>query len=423
MFLLGLSLAVLLVVASIALGGPDKLRVFWDFPSMSWVLLGILFHIFTWGRLYFLPGLKVIFRRPKTGDPAIADYFRRLTVWTIGVGVVGMVFGIVWGMIWVKQPEIVGQPVAVTVLTFFYAACLAMMVFAPISVRFSIDETEAGIKHHRFPLMLTLFGLAAYFLTRATMVMVLVSMMSFDEARELGVPNEALSVDAEDVGFVFRKAVFSLNPADFYGSISHYLYPQMYWDFPSLLLVGGCLLAFRLSAGRPKNRFDWIPVSIIYGIIGSITGMVLMLSDLDPDKYSIGCLVALLTAFYGMIAAVFFAIGSWRLVKIFFLSIFVIGCTWFLPFVFLMPFDKRAPFLVNETSCLGFFLTYGILLYFFFRNVIGGVRNLERRFRKPTENTEPMSSDEEEAQKILDKAVAQSRIRQEAAPPQNDSSS
>lgn len=405
MILLAISLILLMFLLSAAIcsAGLDYLIVHWDLPSAMFVFLGVLFHILRWGRPYFTTGIKALIRLPKTGDPAVAEYFRYLTRWTLGVGVAGMIYGGAVSLLLMRQPFVIGSFLAVMLFTFSYAGWLAVMVFWPISARFSAgsEAVSPSKKFQHFPVAVSLLGLAAFFLNRACMAILLIC-LSTDLDSSQAFPQ------AEDIDLFLEQAVLKFNPGDFYGDLVNYLHPRIYWDTPSVLIVVVSLWAFRLAAGKLKNRMEWIPVSVLIGVLWSVEGLIIMLCDLDPDKYSSGCMVSLLTAFYGLVATLFFVIGSWRLVRIFFLSIVVVSCTWVLPQVFLVPFaepEKLPPLWLQGMIYGAYFMVYAAALGVLFRDVLGVVRILEQRFRPLPQDTTPMSSDEEEARKILDSAV------------------
>jgi hypothetical protein len=77
-----------------------------------------------------------------------------------------------------------------------------------------------------------------------------------------------------------------------------------FWDFPSFAAVFGMLIACRLEMGKLQNRYDWIPICILIGILWSLLGMSLMLTDLDPETFLIGCMVSLITTLYAFIFAI-----------------------------------------------------------------------------------------------------------------------
>lgn len=405
MILLGISIFVLLFLAGTALGGNllDMLPVFWDTHAVAWVFLCVFFHVLMWGRPYFLRGLKALVRLPKVTDPEVAGYFRRLTVWTLGVGVVGMVLGSIGEILLMRNPFIIGGYVAFTVFTFFYAAGLALMLFWPISVRFS----EKAVSN-RFPMTTALLALAAFFLTRAAMAMVLISLNSHHVVDGEVVSPETTVVQPEDLGTLVWLTLFSWNPGDWQGNLWDYLNPIFYWDAPSFILILLSLWAFLLAAGKPKNRFEWIPVSVLFGVFWSIDGTAMMLCDLDPDKYGSGCMVALLTSLYGLVGAVFFAIGSKRLAALVLLALFIFPISLVIPtsIMFSLSSGKLTPLIESDFVFLLYSAWVGVFLGAFLLTLWGGIKKC---FGKPFAFDKALTTDEEEARRILDNAVETER--------------
>ena len=297
MILLGFLIVFGIFTLSILLGG-GSLQAFWDLRAFGILFVGITFHIAWFGREFFLPGLKTIFRtpRPERGetDPKLGEYFRRLTGFTLGFAAVVASVGLLM-VLADMNPDNVGQSLATSLLIFVYAIGIALTIFLPISLRHLPDSTGVNI----FPVGLTLAGFASFFITRALMIALLVAIM--DTAGLL-----------EDIKIIVKQTFFSLNPADLHGSLYDYCDLRCFWNTSGVVAFLGCLGGFRLASGRIHNRWTWTPVCILYGIWGTIMGMVIMLGEMDPVIYPIGCCVALLTTFYGILAAIFFAIRGQR---------------------------------------------------------------------------------------------------------------
>lgn len=405
MILLGILLVIELQLCCWILGRPieDFFFIHCDFPALVFVLAGVGAHIVILGRKKFLRGLSALIRLPKEADPEIAEYYGHLTWFTLLLGVVGMAFFAVDALCYIDLIDFVGSPVALSIFIFNYAGWLALALFWPISIRYAVGSESAFPSKLRFPVGTTLLGITAFFLTRALMAIVFVSMASF-------LFHQLLPKGPGEAEIVVRLAAFSFNPADWSGNMLNYLSPQLYFDLPSFVLILLSLGGFRLAAGRLKNRFIWIPVSILLGVLWTLEGLVLMLTDLDPDKISSGYLVALLTAFYGFIAAVLFAIGSKRITALFFLSIPMLTLTWgVLAFADRMQEGYR--FTLEECTAflVVFMLDYALATAF---GLIfwGGVKEIAKRFSRSSDG--PLPPEEEQARQILDSAVTRQRYRQ-----------
>jgi hypothetical protein len=278
------------------------LGAYLDIPSFLFVLLGVLLHVFLWGKPYFVTGMKAVANRPQNSHPKIAAYFQQLAIWTLGVGVVGMILSTILGIFLMHDPDKIGIAFGFSLLSFFYAGWLAVMVFQPISVRFSGDSelapetsTRRWFTILRFPIFATLFVLVAFFLTRAVMALGIITMTTNDMST---------LVLSRDLPLLGELTFFSINPANMRENFIDYLRnPVIFWDTPSLLFVFGSIGAFRLAAGKLRNRFDWIPVCILFGVLWSIGGLVIIFRGFNPEIYVLGCFVALLSVFYGLIAA------------------------------------------------------------------------------------------------------------------------
>ena len=308
MILLGIFLILELHAMSAFLGGQqfveNYLMIHFDSEAFFFVFLCLLAVVQVRGYKKFFRGLGAVIRLPKTGDAEIAAYFRRLTFDALLIGLVGMLIGGVANFFLIRCLDIVGSYIAFSLFAFSYSAWIAVMLFWPIANRFAADVQPIPSPRNGFPVGLTLVGLTAYFLARAIMVMLLISLLSSKD----GTP----TVQFEDLGFIATQALFSLNPVDLDGHAMAYLNPVTYWDCPCFVMVLLSLGAVRLAAGPLKNRLDWVPVSILVGVLWAIEGMICMLCDLDPELYVPGCMVSLLTAFYGFIAATLFAMSSLR---------------------------------------------------------------------------------------------------------------
>ena len=304
MIFLGCFLIFELFVALALIGGQmhaeNYFPVRFDVPSAVVVFGGVLLHVLIFGRKQFRIGLSALRRLPQSGDTEVAAYFRRLTTFTLLVGLVGMAFAMSVGIPLVRNPDNIGVPIAASLLTFAYAAWLAVMLFWPIAVRFSTEPAAVPGTPHRFWVPLVLIGLAACVLVRGLMAMVMLSLTTWQD--------NLVTLQPGDIALLVQWTAFSSNPT----GVHFDWLSQLLWDVPSFLLILLSLGAFRLAAGKLKNRFEWIPVCILFGVLWTMDDLVSILTDVDPDLYPIGYSVALLAALYGLIAAAFFAVGGVR---------------------------------------------------------------------------------------------------------------
>lgn len=409
MFLLAWLLIFELHLACALMGGQMYFEryfmIHWDLLPLSFILVGIAAHVLIFGRKQFLPGLKAILKRPRQPNPEIAAYFHQLTWFTILLGTSGMAFFALETFADIREIDHVGAFMAASVLVFVHAGNLALLVFWPIAVRFETgaDKSETG-NRLPFPVGLTVMGIVSFFLTRAVMAMLFVSMVLFRPSLAPLVP-----IQDGEANLVLKLTTLSINPADWQGDIFQYWHPQIYYDTPSLMLILLSLGAFRLAAGPLKNRKDWIPISILFGVLWSLEGFICMLSDLDPDKLSSGTMVALLTALYGFIAAIFFLIGSRRLVFLFFLFWPVLVMTGGLcqSLVQLFSGTVRPPF-GSDFALAVFLILYALFLAVFLLTALDGVRSFRRRFCSHPEQSE-LLPEESQARQLLDEVVEKER--------------
>ena len=163
-------------------GGP--LIVFVDLWSLGVVVFGITFHVAVFEPFLFLKGLKTFFLLPQPGaaDPAVGKYYRQLTGFTLGLGLVVMFLGLLVSIGPYRNPDIIGIALATSLLTFTYATGIALTVLWPISLRHLPDSVDV----RKFPIGFTTAGFASYFITRAFMITLLVSIMLLSPRAEIG---------------------------------------------------------------------------------------------------------------------------------------------------------------------------------------------------------------------------------------------
>lgn len=297
MIAIGFFLAILFIGASVCLGGLDRFQFFFDFYSAMFVLLGIAGYVVLYGCNEFVHGIKMFFASSfplEEKSVKAGRFFLRLSEFTLVWGFLGMILALVWAMEHL-DPKTLGTPFALCLLSFFYATVLAVFIFLPIGLRLSPPKQQPS---PWFAVRLSLIGLGVFFLLRFLIVLLLFSVQSIDR-------QDAMRFN--DFGNMVLQAIFAFNPADPRGNYSW----GFYWDLPSLLFVLLGWGAFRCASGK---RRKWIaaPVIIFIGILGSVLGLVLMLSNLNMQQIGPGFMIGMLTALYAFIAAVGFLIADMR---------------------------------------------------------------------------------------------------------------
>jgi hypothetical protein len=76
------------------------------------------------------------------------------------------------------------------------------------------------------------------------------------------------------------------------------------YDMPSLVLILVTITACRLGMGKLQDRYDWVPISILIGVLWTLHGIVIMLSNVDAATFGAGYQVALLATLYGCMGAI-----------------------------------------------------------------------------------------------------------------------
>lgn len=138
--ILGFCIAVTVTTLSFALGGVDKIFVFWDAPSFLLVAFTVV--ILVGGQRkwkLFLQGLKTSFSSsplPNVPDiTEIAALFRYVangTLWGSGLWTLtGLIL-----MLADLDPNKIGPSIAVALLTFFYSFIVSVFLFRPIAYRY-----------------------------------------------------------------------------------------------------------------------------------------------------------------------------------------------------------------------------------------------------------------------------------------------
>lgn len=410
MIALGLFLILNLFALNAILSKPDHyLQVHFDGFSLIYVFCCILLHVALFGRKKFFRGLSALIRLPKQGDQEIADYFSRLSFFTLLIGVVSMTVSSVASVYLIRYPDIVGQFFAWSIFPFFYAGWISVMLFLPISLRYGvstgIEPAEPKIQlnfQKRFPFGSTFLSIAAFFLTRGLMAILLITMMyNWSEHSQVLPTTEAV--------LVLEKTFFSLNPGDPDGNTLEYLNPTFFWDSPSMLVILLSVWAFYLAAGPVRNRMLWIPLCILFGVLWSLEGFTMMLSDLDPDKLAPGCMVTLLTTLYGFFAAFCVLIGIGGYVLIFFSFLTLLAAVIALPATGYWLLYGGGQMTSFDLSL--FVYAYTIAFFIGVVSIRATIDYFRRRRQaapvKPTPETSPES--EEQAQRLLDSVVEKER--------------
>jgi len=395
MIFLGFLLVIIITALTILLANAP-LEAFWDLRAFGIVAAGIMFHFAWFGRVYFLPGVKTIFRlpRPELGetDPKLGQYYWRLTGFTLGYATLVAFVAVMILLVDFDPDNLLGMLLAIGLLAPFYAILIALAIFLPISLRHLPDNVNTK----RFPISFTLTGFAVYFLTRAMMVILFIALVILPEPLQI-----------KDVGTILNQIFFKLFPTDlaFVGDEDYGYNLSMFVQTSGMVMLGVLLWGFRISAGRIHNRWTWTPVCILYGVLGTIMGMIIMLGDMDPVTYSAGCYVALLSAFYGILAAIFFAIGNWRVPVLLFLGLFIFV---FLQALFLFipqnPVAGPGPYLIVSA----WLITFSLLFLYILR---GGIRKMRVSRIAAVQSPEPLTPEEKQAQQILDKAIEEEKMR------------
>lgn len=140
MILIGFFCAAFLTGLAIALGGIDKLIVFYDAPSIVLVGMTNVILILSSGKWpLFLRGMMELGAisppKPEPNSEEIAAFFRFLFHGNIAGGFFWAIIGCIL-MLADLDPEKIGSGLAVTLLTNFYALFLSIFLYMPLRERF-----------------------------------------------------------------------------------------------------------------------------------------------------------------------------------------------------------------------------------------------------------------------------------------------
>ena len=297
MIFLGFLIIAFLYVASAWIGaGLDSsllLMVLSGAPfTFLFVMSGLAGYVLICGRKEFVRGMKTFFAfsfPPDEDTHETGKFFLRLAEFTAAWGLFGMVIGVLWAMVDLN-PDTIGVPFALCLLSFLYASGLAVFVFLPIGLRLSPSALQPAVSQ-RLAIRLLILGLVGFFLIRCLVVILL----------------RVTMVEPPD-----WSALFAFNPADPGGNYNPFLNFHVakiliYIDLPCFILMVGSGCAFWLASGKCRASVA-APVIILMGIFWSIQSFVLMLSSLNLDTFGIGYVIAMNTTLYGFIAAAGFLI-------------------------------------------------------------------------------------------------------------------
>jgi len=254
--------------------GVECICFFLDLPSILFILLGVAGFVLLFGRKEFGRGVKTFFAfsyPPNEDNIEVGQFFLRLANFIPSWGVLGMVAGMVLVM-GDLNPDTVGPAVAIALFCPFYAIGLALFVFLPIGLRLS-------------PQALQLSGFWRFSTRQLFVCLGFLFLLGY------------LVIFFSDLG-VFPPR-FNL------GSI------LLFVDMPSVILMLGSWWIFRMASGQ-RRRWIGAPAVILMGFFWTIMGIVLMLSNLNPDTLGPGLAVSLITAFYSLIVAIGFLIADIR---------------------------------------------------------------------------------------------------------------
>lgn len=369
-----------------------------EFFAFTYILTGISGRILLSGPLKFLRGLKAILFSPKEEDREISEFYRKLANFTLVWGSLGFLTGVIISTIGIRHLDQIGYGLAFGIFSFFYASCIVFCLFWPIRFRYEPKYPLIGpeLSGH-FPVAESLLGFSGYALLRLLMSLVLIAMCNYQQYSEEYIRPDELSL-------AFLIAIIPISPTDFISEIGDYSKIGIYINLPSFLSILAGLGIFRLSAGRIRNRLDWIPVSILLGVIFSIYGFIIMFSNLDPSKYGSGVFVSFLSSLYGLIFAILFFIGNKRVATLFALGALILTLSQSLESAIsqlkcdimeIEPLDWIILCIVS-TIFICLLLSFVYLLF-------GGINNL---LRKKEDNPEPgLEEKERTAEKILESAI------------------
>jgi hypothetical protein len=288
MILPGLLIALFLLVLSYATaaytaGGRTQDQAFVDVPALLCLLLPLLGYVLVCGYKPLWTGLSAILRRPAQSQTDVANYFRNLTICILAFGIVVPMTLSCLCLYPLGDLEIRKQMLPTAMLLFFYSGWLALLVSVPIASRFS--GGDLGFSLRRFLPVAALLGCCFLFPVFTGTCLLWLNVLPMDMLRQIN--------DCVDTANLLHFLVF-------------------FCDFPSFSAVLGMLIACRLAMGKLQNRYDWIPICVLIGVLWSLLGISVMLTDLKPEMFLIGCMVSAITTLYAFIFAIAILVNrSW----------------------------------------------------------------------------------------------------------------
>ena len=275
MILPGLLIALFLLVLSCSIGESTRIQALVDMPALLCLLLPLLGYVLVCGYKPLWTGLSALLRRPAQSQTDVANYFRNLTVCILAFGTaVPITLSCLclypWGDLEIRK-----QMLTTAMLLFFYSGWLALLFSVPIASRFS--DGDLGFRLRRFLPIAALLGCCFLFPVFTGTCLLWLNVRPVDMLRQIN--------DCVDTTNLLHFLVF-------------------FQDFPSFAAVLGMLIACRLGMGKLQNRYDWIPICVLIGVLWTLLGMSLMLRDLQPETFLIGCMVSAITTLYAFIFAI-----------------------------------------------------------------------------------------------------------------------
>jgi hypothetical protein len=331
-------IVILLFVASCCLCSSDierllrVLNAHFDLPTLLCVLI-----------LVGGSGLLMFLLRPPKNRTDVSGFFGKLALGTLAFGVLLPIATLLVCMTSVieLEAEVYKWILKSAMLAFLYSGWLALLVFVPLSYRFSGGIAESKLRPYF--IASALLGIGTFFCIFAGQSIVLMQIPVAESTRQFS--DEILG------------AGISIFP--------------MLWDLPSLVLVWATLAACRLGMGKLQNHYDWIPVSIFIGLLWGLQGMIFMMNDPDPEKFVAGTMVASLTVFYACVFALAVLVNRLG----FFTALAAVMAIFLIVLVILVPGEFTpaailqltvlAAFIVFMSCWFGFFCDY--LHYFVVR--------------------------------------------------------
>ena len=288
MILLGALIVAVLFVLSCALGGTwAPLAAHFDLPALFCVLLVTAVYAAVCGSNHFFTGLQALLHRPKEHRTDVADYFRKLSLWTLAVGV-GLPMTIpILGVLPIDNDvrTIALAMLPSAILVCIYSGWLTLLIYMPIAYRLS--GGDSNFIYRLFATAWALWGIVLLF--------------------------------AIFIGMTLFNAIPTM---DAVGQLGFCCFPMSLFDFPSLVLVVATLGACRLGMGRLQHCRDLIPISIFIGVLWSLHGMILIQSTFDYETFIPGFMVGMLTTLYGCGFALLAAMNR---PKVFWIFMLVVG--------------------------------------------------------------------------------------------------